>query len=275
LIIVAILVLLIQLKIISKINPMKPSITLIGNGKMALSIAKGLSDTYAIEVIGRDLSKLEQFEKALQVPIHKTLFKDAKCEGKSLILCVKPANLLEVSAFLKGDAKALYSVLAGTSLDALRNALSASGYVRAMPNLAAQNALSMTALVGDATLRDEAIKLFSSIGMTLWVESEKELDIATALSGSGPAYLALVAEALCDGAVREGLKRDDAMVLMRGLFKGFGELISTTHPALLKDGVMSPGGTTAAGYGALEDAHVRGGFMEAIRRAYERAKGMK
>ncbi len=85
------------------------------------------------------------------------------------------------------------------------------------------------------------------------MEAEKELDIATALSGSGPAYLALVAEALCDGAVREGLKREDAMTLMRGLFKGFGELIQTIHPALLKDNVMSPGGTTAAGYGALEN----------------------
>ena len=92
------------------------------------------------------------------------------------------------------------------------------------------------------------------------------------MAGSGPAYLALIAEALCDGAVREGLKRDDAMVLMRGLFDGFGKLIQTTHPAILKDNVMSPGGTTAAGYGALEKGKVREGCMEAIRCAYERAK---
>ena len=249
------------------------TITLIGNGKMALAIAKGLSPTFAIEVVGRSLEKLEQFETILGTSIQKTLFKDAQCEGKSLVLCVKPANLAEIAPYLKGEAKALYSVLAGTPLKSLHS-ISALGYVRAMPNLAAQSALSMTALVGDSALRQEAIELFSSIGMTLWVESEKELDIATALSGSGPAYLALVAEALCDGAVREGLKRDDAMVLMRGLFRGFSELISTTHPALLKDGVMSPGGTTAAGYGALEDSNVRIGFMEAIRRAYQRAREM-
>lgn len=251
----------------------KGTITLIGNGKMALAIAKGLYQSYEIEVIGRDTVKLDQFQRSLGSQITKTLLKDAKCDNKTLILCVKPANLNDVSQQLKGKASALYSVLAGKNIESLQ-VIQADKYVRAMPNLAAEHALSMTALVGDSSLRDEAIELFSSIGMTLWLESEKELDIATALSGSGPAYLALVAEALCDGAVREGLKRDDAMVLMRGLFKGFGELIGSTHPALLKDGVMSPGGTTSAGYGALEEANVRIGFMDAIKRAYERARGM-
>jgi pyrroline-5-carboxylate reductase len=133
----------------------------------------------------------------------------------------------------------------------------------------------MTSLVGDSDISLQAMALFGTIGTTLWLGSEKELDIATALAGSGPAYLALIAEALTDGAVREGLKRDDAMILMRGLFNGFGKLIQTLHPAILKDNVMSPGGTTAAGYGAMEKGKVRDGCMEAIRAAHERAKGMK
>lgn len=249
------------------------TITLVGNGKMALAIAQGLQDTCALEVIGRDANKLQKFEETLGCAITKTLYKDANCEGKTLILCVKPSNLADVSTSLLGNAKALYSVLAGTTLESLR-IINATHYVRAMPNLAAQNGLSMTTLVGDSQLKESAIKLFSSIGMTLWLESEKELDIATALAGSGPAYLALIAEALSDGAVREGLKRDDAMILMRGLFKGFSELIATTHPALLKDAVMSPGGTTAAGYAALEESNVRNGCMEAVRKAYEKAKKM-
>ncbi|MCX6073977.1 MAG: pyrroline-5-carboxylate reductase [Campylobacterales bacterium] len=252
----------------------KPSISLIGNGKMALAIAQGLKKFYSIEVIGRNPKNLDEFEKALGVTIQKTPLENAVCEGKTLILCVKPANLTEVSQKIHGRAYALYSVLAGTSLESL-HLLEADGYVRTMPNLAAEVGLSMTSLTGDSTLREEAIALFSSIGMTVWLESEKELDIATALSGSGPAYLALIAEALCDGAVREGLKRPDAMSLMRGLFKGFGELIQTSHPAILKDGVMSPGGTTAAGYGALELAGVRYGCMEAIRCAHKKAKEMK
>jgi pyrroline-5-carboxylate reductase len=252
----------------------KPSITLIGNGKMALSIAKGLQETYSLEVIGRNFHHLEEFERSVGTVIVKTLFSDANCEGKTLILCVKPANLSEVSTLLTGKAKTLYSVLAGTSLASLR-CIHAHSYIRAMPNLAAEAGLSMTSLVGDPSVQEEALRLFQSIGMALWLESEKELDIATALAGSGPAYLALIAEALCDGAVREGLKREHAMTLMRGLFKGFGELIQTIHPALLKDNVMSPGGTTAAGYGALENAGVRDGCMEAIRSASAKAKEMK
>lgn len=252
----------------------KPSITLIGNGKMALSIAHGLKETCLIEVIGRSQKNLAKFEENLGIEVQKTLLEESTCEGKTIILCVKPSNLAEVSQKLQGRAKALYSVLAGISLTSLQ-AIGADGYVRAMPNLSAEVGLSMTSLVGDSALRDEAIHLFNAIGMTLWLESEKELDIATALSGSGPAYLALIAEALCDGAVREGLKRSDAMTLMRGLFKGFGELIQATHPALLKDSVMSPGGTTAAGYGAMEKGKVREGCMEAIRCAHEKAASMK
>jgi pyrroline-5-carboxylate reductase len=252
----------------------KPSITLVGNGKMALAIAKGLKENYSLEVIGRTKEVMDKFETALGVTVKKRLYEDSTCEGKTLIVCVKPANLQEISTRLNGKAKALYSVLAGASLASL-HCISAHSYVRAMPNLAAEVALSMTSLVGEISLRDEAIDLFSSIGKTLWLNSEKELDIATALAGSGPAYLALVAEALCDGAVREGLKRDDALTLMRGLFKGFGSLIQITHPAILKDNVMSPGGTTAAGYAALEKSNVRYVCMEAITSAYEKAKSLK
>jgi len=84
--------------------------------------------------------------------------------------------------------------------------------------------------------------------------------------------LALIAEALADGAVKQGLKRDDSMKVMRGLFSGFGKLIQNIHPALLKDAVMSPGGTTAAGYSALEDGSVRASCIDAIDKAYAKAK---
>lgn len=253
---------------------MSKSITFIGNGKMALALAKGLYKTHTIEVIGRTLASLDQFELALGTSITKTLYSEATIKDRKVILCVKPANLNEVAPLLKGKADVLYSVLAGTSLESLK-IIDAHHYCRAMPNLAAEVGVSMTSLVGDTTLKTFAMELFSTIGSVLWLNSEKELDIATALAGSGPAYLALIAEAFCDGAVREGLKRDDAMVLMRGLFEGFGKLIQTIHPALLKDNVMSPGGTTAAGYGALEKGKVREGCMEAIHAAYTRAKEMK
>lgn len=250
---------------------MSRSVTFVGNGKMALALAKGLSKTHTIEVIGRTVETMERFEASLGVAITKTLYQNADINNKKIIICVKPANLSEIAPLLKGKAEALYSVLAGTTLESLKS-VDAHHYCRAMPNLAAEAGASMTSLVGDTAVKTFAMELFGTIGTVLWLSSEKELDIATALAGSGPAYLALIAEALCDGAVREGLKRDDAMTLMRGLFDGFGRLIQTTHPALLKDNVMSPGGTTAAGYGALEKGKVREGCMEAIRCAHERAK---
>jgi pyrroline-5-carboxylate reductase len=239
---------------------------------MALSIAQGLKSSYKIEVVGRDLDKLNSFEEKLSVTIEKSLLQEFDITDKTLILCVKPANVVEVSQLLKGKARVLYSVLAGTSLEKLQANFNTHASVRAMPNLAASVQKSMTTLTGDIAFKEEAKELLGAIGNTLWLANEKEIDIATALAGSGPAYLALIAEALADGAVKQGLKRDDAMTIMRGLFSGFGDLIQEIHPALLKDGVMSPGGTTAAGYAALEDGNVRSACINAIEMAYKRAK---
>jgi pyrroline-5-carboxylate reductase len=247
------------------------SITFIGNGNMAFSIACGLKDSYKIEVIGRDIEKLNRFEKDLGVKIEKTLLDGANIEQKTIILCIKPANVEEVSKKLIGKARVIYSVLAGTTIEKLKNNFKTDAVVRAMPNLAASVNSSMTTLSGDEAFKEEAILLLSSIGSTRWLSSQKEIDIATALAGSGPAYLALVAEALADGAVKQGLKREDAIEITKGLFGGFSKLIDSNHPAILKDKVMSPGGTTAYGYSALEDSNVRSGFIKAIESAYKRA----
>jgi pyrroline-5-carboxylate reductase len=247
------------------------TITFIGNGNMALSIAQGLKHNYKIEVVGRDLQKLAAFENALGISIEKHLLEGFNMQEKTIMLCVKPANVEEIAHKLQGTAKIIYSVLAGTSIEKLKTNLSTNAVVRAMPNLAASVEKSMTTLTGDTAFKEEAIALLGTIGATRWLSSEKEIDIATALAGSGPAYLALMAEAFTDGAVKQGLKRDDAMAIMRGLFDGFGTLIQDIHPALLKDGVMSPGGTTAAGYGALEDGNVRSACINAIEKAYKKA----
>ena len=247
------------------------TITFIGNGNMALSIAKGLMDEYKIEVVGRNHEKLDKFEKELGIKIEKHMMDDFSIDAKTIMFCVKPANVESVGVRLKGKARVLYSVLAGTSVKKLKDNIKSDAVVRTMPNLAASVGASMTTLTGDIEFKEEAQELLGAIGATRWLSSEKELDIATALAGSGPAYLALIAEALADGAVKQGLKREDAMEIMRGLFGGFGGLIQDIHPALLKDGVMSPGGTTAAGYAALEDGNVRSACMNAISKAYEKA----
>ncbi len=248
---------------------MKETITFIGNGNMALSIAQGLKTTFNIEVVGRDILKLEKFEENLGVKIKKYTYDIFNMDGKKVILCVKPANIQEVGARLKGSAIELYSVLAGTKVSTLKDNIKSDATVRVMPNLAASVDESMTTMTGDIELKKESEELFKAIGQTLWLSSEKEVDIATAVAGSGPAYLALIHEALCDGAVKQGMKRSDAIAVTNGLFKGFGELISTIHPALLKDGVMSPGGTTAAGYSALEENGVRNGCIKAVEAAFQ------
>ena len=247
------------------------TITFIGNGNMAFSIAKGLKNNYKIEIVGRNNKRLDAFEQKLGLHVKKSLLKNYNIEQKTIILCVKPANVEEVSAKLEGKAKIIYSVLAGTSIEKLKKNFNTSAVVRAMPNLAASVGKSMTTLTGDEDFKQEAIELLSAIGETRWLTSEKEINIATALAGSGPAYLALIAESLTDGAVKQGLKRDDAMAIMKGLFNGFGTLIQDIHPALLKDEVMSPGGTTAAGYAALEEGNVRNSCIQAIEKAYKKA----
>jgi len=247
------------------------TITFIGNGNMAFSIAEGLKKSYKIELVGRNLENLALFEEKLGVKCAKHKLDGFDINEKTLMLCVKPANVEEVGAKLLGKATVLYSVLAGTSLEKLNKNFHTNAVVRTMPNLAASVQKSMTTLTGDISFKEEAQELLGAIGATRWLQSEKEIDIATALAGSGPAYLALMAEALSDGAVKQGLKRDDAMAIMRGLFGGFGELIQDVHPALLKDSVMSPGGTTAAGYGALEDGNVRASCMNAVEKAYKKA----
>lgn len=249
-------------------------LTIIGTGKMAEAIIQGALLEHDIEILGRSKDKVDAL--ILRYPKLTSagpLDKSFNIDGKNLILCVKPYALEPVSRYLKGEANAILSVLAGTSLSLLQESIKAKSYVRTMPNLAASYQKSMTTLFGDDNFKQEAISICESIGSTLWLSSEKEIDIATAVAGSGPAFLALVAEALSDGAVKEGLKREDAYTLVRGLFNGFSSLIEEKHPAIIKDEVMSPGGTTAAGYAALEETNVRNGFIKAIEKAYERTKG--
>ena len=250
-------------------------LTFIGNGNMAQALIKGLVKNYEIEVLGRNESALKALKEQIPGITIGTIKEYGDICDKNIILCVKPYSLPDLAPQLIGEANALYSVLAGTSIESLSSHIKSKKYVRTMPNLGASHLKSMTTITGDEDLKESAINIFNQIGRSLWLNSENELDIATGLAGSGPAYLALIAEALADGAVKQGLKRADAQVLVQGLFEGFAPLIANDNPALIKDGVMSPGGTTAAGYAALERGNVRNAMMQAIEDAYTKAKELK
>jgi len=247
-------------------------LTLIGNGVMAEALALGLVSKYEIEVIGRNdqnLAKLKAKIPQIEI-IH--LGNVENIEGKNIIFCVKPYAFQSVCARLEGEANTIYSILAGTSLHELKKQTRAKNYVRTMPNIAAQTQTSMTSLVGDEDVKNEALDIFSSIGNVLWLDTEKQLDIASAIAGSGPAFLALIAESLTDGGVSAGLERRNCTKLVQGLFASFSSLITKYHPTLIKDKVTSPGGTSIAGVIALEDHKVRAAMINAVNLAYEKTK---
>ncbi len=246
-------------------------ITLIGNGMMARALAKGLVESHEVEILGRDQGKLEKLKEVIPEVEVKVLDDIEDITNKNIIFCVKPYALQSVAVRLEGKANIFISILAGTKIESLKKHILSKTYIRVMPNVAASIRKSMTTITGDREAKNVAIELFNSIGKTLWVNTEAQLDIATAVAGSGPAFLALVAEGIADGAVKAGLEREFSTFLVQGLFEGVAGLLEKNHPAVLKDSVTSPGGTTIAGVGALEEKGVRDAMIKAIEAAHEKA----
>ena len=242
------------------------TITIIGAGAMGMAMAYGLKDRYKIEFVERDISKQDEIKREFGTEINSP--KSFDITGKNILLAVKPSVLETVGEQLQGEADTLYSVLAGSTIERLRANIDTKNIVRIMPNISAKFGASTSIITGDRAKKEEAEAIFSNIGDTFWVDSEKEIDIATAVAGSGPALLALVAEAMMDGLVKEGMKRPDAIGITNSLFKGFAPLIESAHPAIIKDSVMSPAGTTAAAYFALEEGGVRSSFIKAVGEAF-------
>jgi pyrroline-5-carboxylate reductase len=245
-------------------------IVMIGYGNMAKALISGMIGKYEILVTGRDFGKLKELEKEYESKIKTAQF-PISIEGENVILATKPHSISEVSEQLSGKAKTFISVLAGVSVEKLSNTFKAESFIRAMPNLSALFGKSTTSLTGDESGKYLASKIFIEVGSAIWLDSENELDIATAIAGSGPAYLALVAEAMADGGVKSGLKRADAEKFVAGLFNGFAPLINSHKASDIKDGVMSPKGTTASGVAKLEENGVRNAFIKTIESAYGRA----
>jgi pyrroline-5-carboxylate reductase len=187
-----------------------------------------------------------------------------------VILAIKPQSLDSLK--IKGRAEALISILAGTKISKLKEKIDAKYYIRAMPNIAAINLKSVTSVTGDLEFKNSAIEILSTIGKAIWLNSENELDIATALGGSAPAWIAIVAEALADGAVNMGLGREKAYEYLGALFEGAGSVLQNIEPSKFKDMVSSPGGTTIAGIEVLEDYKIRSAFIKAIKASYNKAK---
>ncbi len=203
-----------------------------------------------------------------------------RCE--TIVFAVKPQGVGDALHQVPAGAakgKLVVSVVAGVPT---RTFLAVLGegvrVVRAMPNTPAQVGMGCTGLFfarGVARERKEwARKIFSSFGQVAEFPREELLDVVTALSGSGPAYAFLFIEALADGAVRAGMGRAEAIRLAAATVEGAGRMVRETgrHPAELKDMVISPGGTTAAGIAALETGAFRGTVLSAVFAAWQRSR---
>jgi pyrroline-5-carboxylate reductase len=221
-----------------------------------------------------------KFEKATGVPtLDSNSAVVAACDV--LILAVKPqvvpAVLDELQAVLTAQHLVI-SIAAGLTLKTLADGLNPGvRFVRVMPNTPCLVGASATGYSPDATATQADVelvgKLFGSVGKAFRV-AEPLLDAVTGLSGSGPAFVYVLIEALADGGVRCGLPRDVAQALAAQTVLGAAKMVIETnqHPATLKDAVASPGGTTIAGLHALERAGFRAAAMDAVEAATKRAQ---
>src|SRR5438132_8544784 len=201
-----------------------------------------------------------------------------------LLLAVKPDQVADVLKEVGGEfteKKLLVSIAAGVTLARLEGGLgSGARVIRVMPNTPALVGASATAYAPgkNATAEDGRLaqKLFSAIGVAFQLK-ESLLDAVTGLSGSGPAYVYLMIEALSDGGVAAGLPRDVATKLTAQTVLGSAKMALETglHPGALKDMVTSPGGTTIEGLHELEKAGVRCALINAVRAASETSKTLR
>lgn len=199
-----------------------------------------------------------------------------------VVVAVKPQVLSSVLSGIPREAargKTFVSIVAGAKIAFYEKALGEGvKIVRTMPNTPALIGMGTTGIffppVVPAATRQEVLALFSSFGTVAEMPREELLDAVTALSGSGPAYAFLFLEALADGAVRAGMGRAEASLLAASTLEGAARMVRETgkHPAELKDMVMSPGGTTAAGVAALERGAFRATVMDAVLSAWQRCR---
>lgn len=262
-------------------------ITIIGYGKMAKAIAVGLNGKFELEIIGRNRAKMEAFvrDNALKnasvicVESGESSAEDlpsVDLQGKSVILAIKPYAL--DSFRYKGRAKAIYNIMAGISIERLKECVSAGNFVRVMPNVASLVGKGVSVIFAgnsvDSAIRAECESIFAPLGSCIFVEKESYINPAGAISGSGTAYLGLVAEAMIDAGVREGLSLEVSKELVRGLFSGFSALFAHTEAHTIRTDTTSPAGTTIEALAILENRGVRSAFMDAIHAANSKAKNI-
>jgi pyrroline-5-carboxylate reductase len=261
----------------------KQQIGFIGGGQMARALAAGFVKARLAapeQVLAADPLAAARDAFAAAVAGARVLADNASVgrEADVVFLATKPQQMVEALAPLAAVTadKLVISIAAGVKLATLDASLPKARLVRVMPNMPCLIGQSASAfcLGPRASGEDGRLveTLLSAVGLAMAVD-EPLLDAVTGLSGSGPAFAYVIIEALADGGVRMGLRRDVALSLAAQTVRGAAQMILETgeHPAVLKDRVASPGGTTIAGLEALEAGGLRGTLMAAVEAATRRS----
>ncbi|MEL6359873.1 MAG: pyrroline-5-carboxylate reductase [Pseudomonadota bacterium] len=270
-------------------------VALVGAGSMGLALFRGWLSQGRLDARGSCIfdpapsNALREICDRHQIALNPAV---TDCDANVVVIAIKPQaveDVLPTYAGLAGGCLAV-SVMAGTSTETIASFLEQEEQaahprvIRAMPNLPAQVGAGITGLFApDGSSDDDKIiaeTLMSAVGETVWVATEDQLDVVTALSGSGPAFLMAFAEAMARAGVAKGLAADTAAKLARQTLAGTGTLLVEDDRALadLRAAVTSPGGTTAAGLDAIlkgDKTLVDDAASAAIRAATDRAHELK
>ncbi len=259
---------------------MDRAVGLIGAGNMGEALVRGLvgsktvSPTRCLVTNKSNDARLARLAREWSVETTRDKARLMR-EGEVIILAVKPADIPEVLREIAPHTEACHlilSVAAGVPLEVIENHLGRVPAARAMPNTSTAVGASATAIAAGRWATpahlDTARAIFEAVGRVVIVP-EALLDAVTGLSGSGPAYVYLLAEVMVEAGLRAGLSRDVALALVSQTVLGAGKMLADLgeEPEVLRRRVTSPEGTTMAGIKALEE----GGFREAVHAAIERA----
>ncbi len=260
-------------------RPVVHQLVIVGGGRMGEALLGGLlaagrrpADLAVVEPVGSR-------RQALEARFPGVTLADGPLPADGVVLAVKPGTVASAARSVgEAGCRRVLSIAAGVTIATLEAALPAgTPAVRAMPNTPALIGAGAAAIAGGSSAAEVdlgwAEEVLSAVGVVVRVE-EPLLDAVTGLSGSGPAYVFLVAEALVEAGVLVGLPRDVASTLAVQTLLGSARLLAEGNegPEALRAAVTSPGGTTAAGLAALEERAVRAAFLAAVRAAADRSR---
>jgi len=255
------------------------NIVVIGAGKMGGALVEGWLkqgvDPQALHLIDPAFAKDDTRWRTRGVDCHVAAGTLKDTAPDLLLLSIKPQMMEKVLpslAALDHAGLTVLSIAAGTTLDTLQGAFPKAVCIRSMPNTPAAVGAGITACYGPdarAETRAGVTSLLAAVGQVVWVARERDMDAVTAVSGSGPAYVFHMVEALAEAGEALGLPPETAMALARQTIVGSGRLLekSDESAAQLRQNVTSPGGTTAAGLGELRDTGKLSELMQATTRA--------